>query len=887
MLKRAFRLSFFQHDQPRDVRDEIGFHLEMRTKEFIAAGMTPAAARDAAEAAFGDVQQIEAECRDLRAMRDRERESRETMRSIGQDVKFAVRTLRKRPGFAIAAIVTLALGIGANTAIFSIINGVLLRPLPYERGEQLLYLRQPLTLADVANAGFSHPEVVDYRTQAKSLAGIADYHSMPFILLGRDEPRRVQTGVVSANFFDVLGVKPILGRTFRPGEDQAGATPVLVLSYEFWRTAFGADSTVVGQTFEMNDRIHTVIGVLPQVPQYPAENDIYMPTSSCPFFSPPAVQNNRRARALTVVARMAPGVGIDRARTELATIANRLHAEHPAEYPVTRGFSISATSLEEELTGGARSTLLILLGTAGFVLLIACANVANLMLAQVTRRERELALRVALGAARSRLVRQLITESTLLSLIGAALGVGLAFVGVDLLVAFAARFTPRAAEIAIDAPVLLFTLSVAVLTGVFFGAVPALPLTGRVMESLKSGAGISSHGRSQRVRGVLIVSQVAVAFTLLIGAGLMIRSIVALQRVNPGFDPEHVLTATVDLNWSRYTEATQWRTFFDRLETDLAAEPGVVQSAPALRFPLDGGSQFTINLAIDGRATNPDDPPIQGDFAAVGTGYFRTLDIPLVRGRTFGTFDAPEASAVAVISQKAARTFWPEVDPIGRRLSVDGGQTWITVVGVVGDVLQYGLDQAPTPLIYLPFMQRPVREATFLVRTTGDPAALGRRLQELVRAIDPQQPVANIRTLRELRGDSLAPSRLTTTLLGIFAALALIITATGLAGVIAYTVSQRTREIGIRMALGAAQNGVLGMILRQGLTLVALGLAIGVAGALALSRVMDGLLYGVGATDPITFVAVALVLLGVAIVACLVPARRATTIDPLVALRAE
>jgi putative ABC transport system permease protein len=360
-----------------------------------------------------------------------------------------------------------------------------------------------------------------------------------------------------------------------------------------------------------------------------------------------------------------------------------------------------------------------------------------------------------------------------------------------------------------------------------------------------------------------------------------------LQRVNPGFDPEHVLTATVDLNWSRYTEAAQWRTFFDRLETDMAAEPGVVQSAPALRFPLDGGSQFNINLAIDGRAASPDDPPLQGDFAAVGTGYFRTLDIPLVRGRTFASSDAPEGPAVAVISRKAAQTFWPDLDPIGRRISVDGGQTWITVVGIVGDVLQYGLDQAPTPLIYLPFMQRPVREATFLVRTTGDPAALGRRLQELVRAIDPQQPVANIRTLRELRGDSLAPSRLTTTLLGIFAALALIITATGLAGVIAYTVSQRTREIGIRMALGAAQNGVLGMILRQGLTLVALGLAIGVAGALALSRVMDGLLYGVGATDPITFVAVALVLLGVAVVACLVPARRATTIDPLVALRAE
>jgi predicted permease len=886
-MKRAFRLSFFQHDRPRDVHDEIGFHLEMRTREFIAAGMSPAAAREAAESAFGDVHQIEAECRDLRASRDRENDRRETVRSIGQDIRFAVRTLRKRPGFTIAAIVTLALGIGANTAIFSIINGVLLRPLPYEHGEQLLYLRQPLTLIDVPSAGFSNPEVNDYRAQATSLSGISDYHSMPFILLGKDEPRRVQTGVVSANFFDVLGVKPILGRTFRPGEDQLGATPVLVLSHGFWRTAFAGDSSVVGRTFEMNDRIHTVVGVLPPVPQYPAENDIYMPTSSCPFLGTPDAMANRQARGRTVIARMAPGVGIERARAELATIADRMHTAYPANYPASRGFSISATSLEEELTAGARSTLLILLGTAGFVLLIACANVANLMLAQITRREREMALRVALGAGRGRLVRQLVTESTMLSVVGAAFGVGLAFIGVDLLVAFAARFTPRAAEISIDAPVLLFTLAVAVVTGLFFGAMPALPLTNRVMEALKNGSGISAARRSQRVRGALIVSQVAVAFTLLIGAGLMIRSIVALQRVNPGFDAEHVLTATIDLNWSKYTAPEQWRSFFDRLGADLALEPGVVESAPTLSFPLDGNTQANFSLVIEGRPVAADDPPLQGDFNAVGHGYFHALDIPLVRGRIFAASDSPDGPEVAVISQKAARTFWPDADPIGRRISGNGGQNWSTIVGIVGDVRKYGLDQEPSAQIYRPYSQFPIRESTFLVRTTGEPGRMGRRLQELVRAIDPQQPVANIRTLRELRGDSLAPSRLTTTLLAIFAALALIITATGLAGVIAFTVSQQTREIGIRMALGAEQGGVLRMILRQGLSMVALGLALGVGGALALSRVMDGLLYGVEASDPLTFVTVALVLIAVAVVACLVPARRATNIDPLVALRSE
>ena len=886
-MKRAFRLSFFQHDQPRDVRDEIGFHLEMRTREFIESGMTPAAAREAAEASFGDVREIEAQCRHLRESRDRERDRRESLRSMGHDIRFAVRTLRKRPGFAIAAVVTLALGIGANTAIFSVINGVLLRPLPYEKGEQLLYLRQPLTLNEITNAGFSAPEVADYRTGAASLSGVAEYHSMPFILLGQDEPRRVQTGVVSAEFFTVLGVRPILGRAFRPGEDGQGAVPVLVLSHDFWRTAFGGDSSVIGRTFEMNDRVHTVIGVLPPLPPYPNANDVFMPTSACPFNGTPQAMAARSRRGRLVFARMADGVGIERARAELVTVAKRMHAAHPADYPKSRGFSIVATSLDDELTDGARSTLLILLGTAGFVLLIACANVANLMLAHVTRREREMALRVALGASRGRLVRQLITESTILSLMGAALGVALAHGGLNLLVAFAARFTPRAAEIAIDAPVLLFTLSVAVVTGLVFGAMPALPLTSRVIEALRNGAGVSHAAHSQRVRAALIVSQVAVAFTLLIGAGLMIRSIVALQRVHPGFDPEHVLTATIDLNWSKYTEPPQWRAFFDRLGADLAVEPGVVVSAPALSFPFDGNGEVNFNLVVEGRPVAADQPPLQGDFRAVGAGYFETLDIPMVRGRAFTSSDSPEAAPVVVVSQKAARIFWPDTDPLGRRISIDGGRTWATTVGVAGDVRQYGLAQDVTAQIYLPFAQFPVRESTYLIRTTGEPGALGRRLQEIVRAIDPQQPVANIRTLRALRGDSLAPPRLTTALLAIFAALALVITATGLAGVIAYTVSQRTREIGIRMALGAKQGGVLRMIMRQGLTIVLIGLTLGIFGALALSRVMDGLLYGVEPNDPITFIIVALVLFAVAAMACLVPARRATTIDPLVALRSE
>jgi putative ABC transport system permease protein len=894
-VKRVFRLSAIRSDPPRDVGDEIRFHLDMRTREFIEQGMSPADARRAAEDAFGDVHEVEEECTKLRLDRDRQRDRRETVRSIGQDIRFAARTLRKRPGFTLAAVVTLALGIGANTAIFSVINGVLLQPLPYAQGEDLVYLRQPIPPANVPSAGFSPLEVAAYREQTPSLAAIVEYHSMPFILLGTDEPRRVVTGVVSANFFDVVGLRPHLGRTFRPGEDAAGAEPVLVLSYRYWQSAFGGDSTIIGRTFEMNDRVHTVVGVLPPVPQFPNENDVYMPVSSCPFRMAEPTRTNWNARMLTAFARLAPGVRLDQARAELTTVASRLYAEQPAAYArpgggAPAGFTITATPLKEDLIGEARPTLLILLGTAGFVLLIACANVANLMLAQVTRREREMAVRTALGAGRGRLVRQMITESTLLAVIGGALGVVMARLGLGLLTAFAARFTPRAAEIALDGWVLLFALVVSVLTGIVFGTLPALPIGRNVVGSLKEGAGGSGSRASQRTRRVLVVAQVAVAFTLLIGAGLMLRSVIALQSVNPGFEPERVLTAFIDLNWSKYISGAQVRTFYDRLLDELGRDPGVVAVAASIAVPLDGRGPIPIQFDIEGRAQDPSQPPLQGDYRSVSTGYFAALGIPTVRGRTFTDQDNAETPRAVVISQAAAAKFWPNEDPIGQRIRGRNAQAnppWLTVVGVVGDVRQHGLDEAPTDEIYVAFAQSPARPATIALRTRGEPGAISRRLQDAVRAIDPEQPVVNIRTLTDLRGEALASPRLTMTLLALFAALALVITATGLAGVIAFMVSQRTREIGIRMALGAAQGSVLSMILRQGLSLVIIGLALGVAGAFALTRFMSDLLFGVAPTDPLTFVTVSVVLLGVAALACLVPARRATTIDPLLALRAD
>jgi putative ABC transport system permease protein len=884
-MKRLFRLSQATPDVPRDVQSEISFHLEMRTQEFIDAGMSPAAAALAAREAFGDVTGVQAECATVDTGRVRDTARRLFMHELMQDLRFAFRTLRASPGFTIAAVLTLGLGIGANTAIFSMIRGVLLRPLPYEDGERLIRLRQPAELAGVENAGFSPLEMGDYKAAARTLDGLVEYHSMPFILLGQDEPRRVQTGVVSAEYFEVVGIKPLLGRTFRPGEDQNGAAPVLVLSYDFWRNQLGGDSAVVGRTFEMNDKIHTVVGVLPPIPQYPGANDVYMPISACPFRSSEATAQNRNARMLTVIGRTRPGVTTTEANAEVAAIGGRLHAEYPEAYPESQGYKTNVASLQEELTRRARPTLLVLLGTAILVLLIACANVANLTLARLLRREHEMALRVALGADRSRLLRQLLTEGTVLSLIGGALGLALAASGVGLLTAFAAKFTPRSAEISIDGQVLGFTIVAALLTGLVFGLLPALPGRARLTRALREGRSATTGTGAQRARRALVVAQVAVSVMLLVGAGLMIRSLLVLQRLDPGFDPENVLTMTLDLNWSKYTSPDLIRDFHNRLQARLADQPGVVSTASALGFPLNGRRRFSFEFLIQGRPADPGVARPQGDYRVVSPGYLRTMGIPLVAGRAFTESDGPKTPEVALINQSMMRRYWGKTNPIGDRISGDNGETWATIVGVVGDVRQYGLDSAPSDEVYSAFAQSPVREATFLVRTNADPMNMAGRIVEAVRAIDPNQPLANVRALEQVRGESLASPRLTTFLLGLFAVLALVITATGLAGVIAFSVSQRTQEIGIRMALGAARGEVLTMVLREGMTLVGLGLVCGIGGAVALTHLMSGLLYGVDATDPLTFVATALLLGGVAAVACLAPARRATAVDPIVALR--
>lgn len=870
---------FQREKREREMAEELRFHLEMQIGENVRRGMSPERARTEALKSFGGVEKTKEECRDERGS---------FLDTVLQDVRYGLRTLRRSPGFAAAAVLTLALGIGANTAIFSVVHGVLLQSLPYGGGERLVRLSQSAPGAGADDAGFSPKEVNDYRAFNRTLSGIVEHHSMWFVLLGRKEPERVQTSVVSANFFDVLAVRPLLGRTFVAGDDGQGADAVLVLSHDYWQRSFGGDPNVVGKVFRMNDRPHTVVGVLPPIPEYPSEADVYMPVSACPFRNNPRTVENRNARMVTVFGRLRPGVQLQEARVDVAAISGRLQLEYPDAYPKSARFSTSALSLQDELTRQARPTFFVLLATVGLVLLIACANVANLTLARLIRREREMALRSALGAGRGRLTRQLLTESTVLALAGGALGLVIALACVDLLMTFATRFTPRASEISIDGPVLLFTVAVSLLTGIALGLIPAVSRRKSLVSALQEGSDRSTLGAGRhRVRSLLIVAQVAVSFMLLIGAGLMVRTLIHLQRVDAGFQAERVLTMRIDLNFSKYTQVEPRRIFHERLLQSIDATPGVLSAAISADFPLNEGSgPNTGAFQIEGRPVPASDQLLpQADFQRASPAYFKTIGIPVLRGRAFSPADRAGTPRVALINQRLASRHFPGVDPLGKRVSFDQGENWISIVGIVGDVKQYGLATEPTDQLYLPVLQSPPLSATVLIRTAAAPMTMARLARETVHQIDPEQPVDRFRTLEQVRSLSLSSPRLTAVLLSLFALLALVITAMGITGVIAFSVSERTREFGIRLALGAQPSGVLRMVLRQGMALVLLGLSIGVAGALLLTRLMTGLLVGVPPTDPLTFLAVSLVLLAVAAAACFVPARRATAVEPLTALR--
>lgn len=797
-----------------------------------------------------------------------------------RDVRGGVRSLAASGGFTAAIVLTLALGIGATTAILSVVDAVLLRPLPYANGERLVRITQPAIGAE--NAGFSPLEVQDLRAQTRAFDAVVEYHGMQFTLLGGVDPQRVATGVVSWNFFDAFGVKPLVGRTFLPSDEDPGAMPVLVLSNEYWMRVYRGDPSIVGHTFSMNDKVHQVVGVLPAIPQHPAENDVYMPTVACPFRSGPHWPHDRTARGLSVYGRMKAGVSMDAARADVAGIMSRLHDSYPEAYPMELGLGSGAALLRDELTRTARPTLLLLLATAAFLLIIVCSNVANLTLARLVRREREMAVRTALGATRARLFQQLLVEGLLLAAAGGVAGVAVAAWGLDSLVAFAARFLPRAGEIHLDGRVLVFALALSLLTGILLGCLPALPSRASLSGALKERAGAIAHRSRLRARSALIVAQVAVSFALLIGAGLMLRSVLKLQEVNAGFDPENVFLARIDLIWGRYDTSEKRGAFVRALLTRVRAEPGVIAAGVGGTTPLRDNNPTTANFQIEGETPTSGRLP-RAEVNMASTDYFRAMAVPLVAGRAFEDADLTPEARTVVVNQSFARHWFPGQDPIGKRLSFDQGKHWVGIVGLTADVKQHGLAAEPPDEVYAPAGE--FNDLRLAVRGHAPGAAMERAVRDIVRSLDPDQPVTEVGTLLQVRSEALAPPRLIAFLLGSFALLALCITAAGIAGVIAYSVSQRTQEIGIRMALGAQKSEVLAMVLRQGMGLVALGLALGAFGGIAISRAMAGLVFGVAASDPITYVAGAGLLAAVGALSSLLPARRAASVDPMIALR--
>jgi putative ABC transport system permease protein len=818
---------------------------------------------------------------------------REHWQILTSDCGYAIRMMKKNPGFTAVAILTLALGIGANTSIFSVVHAVLLRSLPYPQANQLIFIRQQEKKLGIEDLSFSVKEIDDYRSQNRTLSGLVEYHAMSFTLFGHGDPERVRTGVVSANYFDMFGVQPLLGRTFLPEDDKLGAPPVLVLSYEYWKNDFGSDPGIVGKTFEMNDKVHTVVGVLPPVPQYPNENDVYMPTSACPFRSSKAHLDNRDMRMMEVFGRLKPGVTVAQANADVSTIAAGLKGSYPKSYPENVGFTSVAAPLQEELTRGARPTLLLLLAAAAFVLLIACANVANLTLSRMAKRERELAVRSALGAGRSRLLRQLLTESFLMALAGGLLGLVLAYGSLELLTDFVGRLTPRAREIHIDSGVLLFTLAAALGTSILFGTLSALFSRSNLASSLKEGtAGAGAARQQNRVRSALIVCQIAFSFMLLIGAGLMLRSLIKMQQVDAGIVPQRVLAMRTSFTWSKYTSDDKTRVAIQQLLDRVQSEPGVLVAAISNRYPFEpeiitgGPESVSFSFQVEGRTLEPGQSPPVSTFAAVSPDYFKALSIPLKEGRLFAESDDEKGPLVVIINEAMKRQLWPNESPIGKRVSNDGGEHWGTIVGIVGDVREFGLEHRPIPEIYAP-QKLSLSPGVLIVRTAVEPRSMAKALTRAVHDVDSQMAVSHILTLEQARYESMASPRVTASLLGIFAGLALAIATAGIGGIMALMVNQRVREIGIRIALGARPGNILQMVLGQGMLIAVLGIGIGIAGAFALTGLVKSLLFEVPPTDVVTFSGVGLTLLVAAALASYLPARRAAAVDPNVALRAE
>ncbi|HKS30576.1 MAG TPA: ABC transporter permease [Pyrinomonadaceae bacterium] len=872
-------------EREEDFDEELRSHFRMAVQDRLERGETPEEAEAAARREFGNVGLVKEVTRRMWGW--------VWLEQLLQDLRYGMRSLRRAPGFTVVAVLTLALGISANTAIFSVVNTVLLRPLPFAESERLITPLGEKNSSSVRTV-VSYPDYLDWREQTQTLEHIAAYrHSSMLLRRGDAEPELIYGANVSADLFPLLRVQPVLGRAFTRAEDEPKSEPVILISYGVWQRRFNSDPNVIGQQLPRGGAGPgaTIIGVLPEGFKFPVQ------ASRTDFLRPlaPALgewAERRGAYSLRVIARLKSGVTAQQADSEMRTIGERLEQQYPDE-----GFRLGGrfVSLYEEVVGNVRTSLLVLLGAVCLVLLIACANVANLLLARATARHREVAIRTALGASHWRVIRQLFTESLLLSLMGGALGLLLAVWGVDLLVANSMLNIPRLKDVSLDGRVLAFTFAISALTGILFGLAPTLQ-SRRIdlHEALKEGVRNTTAGPSRsRVRGLLVVSEVALSLVLLIGAGLLIKSFVRLRSVNPGFDPEHVLTTDLSLSKVKYPAPEQQQAFFSQLIERLRSVPGVESAAVIYPLPF-GGTSSGNSFIIDGRPEPAPGEKPTANYRAVSPDYFQLLRIPLIRGRAFSEQDGGKAPPVLIINETFARRFFPGQDPLGQRVAIERArgdkavQDMREIVGVVKDVRHEGLDEEAGPEFYVPYMQAPEAYMNVVVRTAGaNSVGMSASLREAIRAADREQYVPGIQPMTELLAESIADRRFNVLLTGLFAGVALLLASVGIYGVMAYTVSRRTHEIGVRMALGARKGDVLRLVLRQGLRLILFGVALGVAAALLLTRLLAGMLYDVAPTDPMTFTAVALLLTFVALVACYVPARRATKVDPLIALRYE